>query len=101
MSTHRASRHQARQHPGDRDRDPDRSSSTISHIKLSDFGLARHVVESESLMVTQADAVVGTPAYMAPEQGTGGAIDARTDVYAMGATLFHCWPAVRRSSPPA
>lgn len=58
-------------------------------IKLSDFGLARHVVESESLNLTQTGALVGTPDYMAPEQWTGGALDPRTDVYAMGATLFH------------
>ena len=59
-------------------------------VKLMDFGLARHVVESESLNVTQAGAILGTPLYMAPEQCAGeGKIDARTDVYAMGATLFH------------
>jgi serine/threonine protein kinase/class 3 adenylate cyclase len=59
-------------------------------VKLVDFGLARHVVESESLNVTQAGALLGTPLYMAPEQCSGsGAIDARTDIYAMGATLFH------------
>ena len=58
-------------------------------VKLMDFGLARHVVESESLNVTQAGAILGTPLYMAPEQCVGdGKIDARTDVYAMGATLF-------------
>jgi serine/threonine protein kinase/class 3 adenylate cyclase len=57
-------------------------------VKLSDFGLARHVIQSDSLAMTQA-AVVGTPRYMAPEQGTGGVIDARTDVYAMGVTLYH------------
>jgi serine/threonine protein kinase/class 3 adenylate cyclase len=59
-------------------------------VKLSDFGLARHIDESESLHLTQTGAIVGTPLYMAPEQGTGGAaIDARTDVYALGCTLFH------------
>jgi serine/threonine protein kinase/class 3 adenylate cyclase len=57
-------------------------------IKLSDFGLARHVVETESLQMTQAS-VVGTPQYMAPEQCIGEAVDPRTDVYALGATLFH------------
>jgi class 3 adenylate cyclase len=58
-------------------------------VKLSDFGLARHVVESESLQMTQAGAILGTPLYMAPEQCMGAAVDQRTDVYAMGATLFH------------
>ena len=58
-------------------------------IKISDFGLARHVVDTESLALTAAGALMGTPHYMSPEQWTGRAIDARTDVYAMGATLFH------------
>jgi serine/threonine protein kinase len=58
-------------------------------VKLSDFGLARHVVERESLQVTQPGTVIGTPMFMAPEQCTGKPVDPRTDVYAMGATLFH------------
>jgi len=58
-------------------------------VKISDFGLARHVVDTESLAMTAAGALLGTPHYMAPEQWTGRAIDPRTDVYAMGATLFH------------
>ncbi len=58
-------------------------------VKISDFGLARHVVDTESLALTAAGALLGTPHYMAPEQWTGRAVDPRTDVYAMGATLFH------------
>jgi serine/threonine protein kinase/class 3 adenylate cyclase len=58
-------------------------------VKISDFGLAKHVVDSESLAMTTAGALLGTPHYMSPEQWTGRAIDPRTDVYAMGATLFH------------
>ena len=58
-------------------------------VKLSDFGLARHIIETESLQVTQAGTVLGTPLYMSPEQCTGREVDARTDIYAMGATLFH------------
>lgn len=59
-------------------------------VKLSDFGLARYVTQSESLEVTRAGAVVGTPYYMSPEQCTGkDSIDARSDVYSLGATLFH------------
>src|SRR5205823_1974927 len=58
-------------------------------IKSSDFGLARHVVDTESLALTTAGALMGTPHYMAPEQWTGHGVDPRTDVYAMGATLFH------------
>src|SRR5262249_5209789 len=58
-------------------------------VKLSDFRLARHGVESESLQLTQAVAGVGAPLYMAPEQASSLALDPRADVYAMGATLFH------------
>ncbi|HLY26074.1 MAG TPA: protein kinase, partial [Aggregatilineales bacterium] len=53
---------------------------------LTDFGLAR-LVQSTSIL-TQSGTIVGTPAYMAPEQWTGGIIDARTDVYALGVILF-------------
>jgi serine/threonine protein kinase/class 3 adenylate cyclase len=59
-------------------------------IKLTDFGLARHVVETDSLNVTQTGAILGTPLYMAPEQCSGtGTVGPATDVYAMGATLYH------------
>jgi serine/threonine protein kinase/class 3 adenylate cyclase len=59
-------------------------------VKLADFGLARHIVETNSLMVTQTGAIIGTPLYMAPEQCTGnGVVDARSDVYSLGVTLFH------------
>ncbi len=58
-------------------------------IKISDFGLARHVVDTESLALTADGALMGTPHYMAPEQWTGRAVDSRTDVYAIGATLYH------------
>ena len=57
--------------------------------KLTDFGLARHIDETKSLALTRTGAVVGTPLYMAPEQCAGRQTDARSDVYALGATLFH------------
>src|SRR5262245_11850930 len=54
-------------------------------IKVMDFGIAR-VAGTEHL--TSAGFLVGTPAYMAPEQVLGQEIDARTDVYAIGCVLF-------------
>jgi len=68
---------------------PIESETAGPRVKISDFGLARHVVDTESLALTAAGTLMGTPHYMAPEQWTGRAVEPRTDVYAMGATLFH------------
>lgn len=57
--------------------------------KLTDFGLARGLDQTESLAITRQGTVMGTPYYMPPEQCRGEATDARSDVYSMGATLFH------------
>jgi len=59
-------------------------------VKLSDFGLARNTVETDSLLLTQTGAILGTPLYMAPEQSSATeAVGPAADVYALGATLFH------------
>jgi serine/threonine-protein kinase len=55
-------------------------------LVLSDFGLA-HMVEGDSV-VTHTGAVLGTPAFMAPEQALGRDLDARSDLYSLGATLY-------------
>jgi serine/threonine protein kinase len=52
---------------------------------LADFGMARRVEATESLT---GSAVIGTPAYMAPEQVQGGQVDSRCDQYALGVILF-------------
>jgi serine/threonine-protein kinase len=54
-------------------------------IRILDFGLARPAIDSTKLTT---GIVVGTPNYMAPEQIKGGAIDGRTDLYAVGVMLF-------------
>ncbi len=65
------------------------SPSGESGTKLCDFGLARHVVESESLHLTQDGATLGTPLYMSPEQAAGMPnLGPSTDIYALGATLY-------------
>jgi tetratricopeptide (TPR) repeat protein len=57
--------------------------------KLADLGLSRRASQSDQSRMTATGEVVGTPAYMAPEQVDGvKEIDARADVYGLGATLF-------------
>jgi serine/threonine protein kinase len=53
-------------------------------LKITDFGIAR--LEDSSM--TQTGIVIGTPAYMSPEQFTGEKIDWRTDIYSTGAILY-------------
>jgi serine/threonine protein kinase len=56
------------------------------HVKLLDFGLARSTGEQTQL--TQNGALIGTPAYMAPEQGNGVPLDARCDLWSLGVVLY-------------
>jgi eukaryotic-like serine/threonine-protein kinase len=56
-------------------------------VHLADFGIARLV---DSAHVTRTGDVLGTPAYFAPEQVSGGAVGPAADVYALGLMLLEC-----------
>jgi serine/threonine protein kinase len=61
-------------------------------IKVTDFGLAKAQLPASTSTadkLTMQGATLGTPDYMSPEQAMGADLDARTDIYSLGATLFH------------
>jgi serine/threonine protein kinase/tetratricopeptide (TPR) repeat protein len=76
------------------------------YIKLLDFGLAKLIVSPSSasdaeaatmaMINTNAGTVIGTAKYMSPEQAKGTAIDARTDLWSLGAVIYEM---VARSEP--
>jgi serine/threonine protein kinase len=57
------------------------------NIFLTDFGIAK-LLESASPRLTQTDAIMGTPAYISPEQAQGQAVDQRSDIYSLGIILY-------------
>lgn len=70
-------------------RDVKPSNILVSHddqVKLSDFGIARADADPS---LTQTGLVTGSPAYLAPEVASGGTATDASDVWSLGATLFH------------
>ena len=63
-------------------------SSTGFEVKVIDFGLAKVTAESFGEMDLTHGGFVGTPSYASPEQFAGGSVDARSDIYSLGASLW-------------
>jgi predicted Ser/Thr protein kinase len=56
-------------------------------VKVADFGLAKD--EDSNRSISEPGVVMGTPYYMSPEQAKGEKVDHRSDLYSLGATLYH------------
>jgi serine/threonine protein kinase len=77
-------------------------------VKLLDFGLAKQSLateagdETQTIGLTKVGAIMGTPAYMSPEQADGRPADARSDIFSFGVILYemlagrHAFPGVRQ-----
>jgi WD40 repeat protein/serine/threonine protein kinase len=64
----------------------DEVSAAAGRIKILDFGLAR--VSQDDPLLTARGTLVGTPAYMAPEQARDGRVDFRCDLFSLGVVLY-------------
>ncbi len=68
----------------------DAETEVGERAKILDFGIAKQMPSSErqSEDLTATGVLIGTPAYMSPEQCEGGELDARSDIYALGVVLY-------------
>jgi serine/threonine-protein kinase len=57
-------------------------------VKVLDFGLVKDVAAVASARLSQEGAISGTPLFMSPEQASGAGVDARSDIYSLGAVAY-------------
>jgi tRNA A-37 threonylcarbamoyl transferase component Bud32 len=71
-----------------RDIKPENILFSDGHALVADFGIARMVTATKAQQLTAVGVVVGTPAYMSPEQGFGGEVDHRADIYSLACVVY-------------
>ncbi len=64
-------------------------SGKPSVVKIVDFGLAK-TADTADVQLTQTGELIGSPTYMSPEQCRAEPVDNRTDIYSLGALMYHC-----------
>ena len=75
-----------------RDIKPENILLSAGHAVVADFGIARAIQAAGDQTVTQTGMLLGTPAYMSPEQAAGDSeLDGRSDIYSLGCVLYEMW----------
>jgi tetratricopeptide (TPR) repeat protein/tRNA A-37 threonylcarbamoyl transferase component Bud32 len=84
-----ALQHAHERHVIHRDIKPSNIMLTAGHAVVMDFGIAKAMSEDTGGGLTQTGFVIGSPAYMSPEQATGERpVDGRSDIYSLGCVLY-------------
>lgn len=66
------------------------SAGDVGIVKITDFGLAMFTEhDADKMKLTTGDKIMGSPAFMSPEQFGGNAVDFRSDIYSLGATAWN------------